>query len=56
MLTEVVQYFIHKILHDWPDRECVQILTHLRDAISSDSRTFINEAILPDHKSPLLYV
>jgi hypothetical protein len=50
----LLQYFMHKIMHDWPDHECVQILTHLRDAMSIDSRIFINDCILPETGSPLL--
>lgn len=44
---------MHKIMHDWPDYECVQILTHLRDAMAVDSRIFINDCIVPDQGSPL---
>lgn len=47
---------MHKIMHDWPDRECIQILSHLRDAMSPESRIFINDVILPDQGSPLMYV
>lgn len=39
---------MHKIIHDWPDVQCVTILTHLRDAMSDDSRLFLNDAIVPD--------
>ena len=42
-------------MHDWPDTDCVEILTHLRDAMSSDSRIFINDVILTDQGNPLLY-
>ncbi|KAK5170952.1 uncharacterized protein LTR77_004096 [Saxophila tyrrhenica] len=48
-------YFMHKIMHDWPDFEDVQILTHIRDAMAADSRIFINDCILPDQGSPLLF-
>lgn len=47
-------YFMHKIMHDWPDADCVEILTHLRDAMAPDSRIFINDAILLDQGNPLL--
>ena len=43
-------------MHDWPDAECIEILTHLRDAMSSDSRIFINDVILLEQGNPLLYV
>jgi hypothetical protein len=45
---------MHKIMHDWPDAECVEILTHLRDAMAPDSRIFINDCIVPETGSPLL--
>jgi demethylsterigmatocystin 6-O-methyltransferase len=47
---------MHKIMHDWPDHECVEILTHLRDAMAADSRIFINDCIVPEKDSPLQYV
>ena len=53
-LRTIVQYYLHKILHDWPDKDCVNILTHLRDAMAPNSRIFINDAILPDQGCPLL--
>lgn len=49
-------YFMHKIMHDWPDKDCVVILEHLRDAMASGSRIFINDCILPNQNCPLRYV
>ena len=40
-------YFMHKIMHDWPDADCVRILTRLRDAMADDSSIFVNEVIIP---------
>ena len=42
-------------MHDWPDADCVTILTHLRDAMAPDSRIFINDCIIPEQGTPLLY-
>jgi hypothetical protein len=48
-------YFMHMILHDWPDDDCVKILSHLRDAMTPGfSQILINDAILPDTKCPLM--
>ncbi|KIW27291.1 hypothetical protein, variant [Cladophialophora immunda] len=48
-------YFMHMIMHDWPDDDCVRILTHLRDAMRRDhSQILINDMILPDTQCPLI--
>ena len=48
-------YFMHMIMHDWPDTHARTILTHLRDAMMPQhSRILINDAILPDKDCPLL--
>lgn len=49
-------YYLHKILHDWPDDDCVLILTRLRDAMDPTSRIFVNEVVLPDQGASLLCV
>ena len=42
-------YFLHHILHSWPDEKCVQILTHLKNAMEPGySKILINELILSD--------
>lgn len=48
-------YFMQKIMHDWPDADCVEILTHLRDTMAVDSRIFINDVLLADQGNPLLF-
>ncbi|KAL4873660.1 hypothetical protein BDV12DRAFT_207505 [Aspergillus spectabilis] len=45
-------YYLRRILHDWPDAKCVQILQHLRSAMASDSRILIDEMVLPDTNVP----
>jgi len=44
-------YYLSSIMHDWPDKEAVKILVHLRDAMSSTSKIWINDLILPDRGS-----
>lgn len=41
-------YFMRTVLHDWPDRQAVQILGKLRDAMNGDSILLISETILPE--------
>ncbi|GLB05080.1 hypothetical protein AtubIFM57258_011111 [Aspergillus tubingensis] len=42
-------YFLHSILHDWPDKDCHQILEPLRAAmIPGVSRLLINDYVMPD--------
>ncbi|KAK5173419.1 uncharacterized protein LTR77_002100 [Saxophila tyrrhenica] len=42
-------YYMRSVLHDWPDEECVTILSHLRDAMRVGySSVLINDIVLPD--------
>ena len=47
-------YYMHKIMHDWPDSESAKILSHLRDAMGKTSRILINDVILPNAGCSLL--
>lgn len=48
-------YFMHMILHDWPDDDCVKILSNLRDAMTPEcSQILVNDAILPDAQCSLM--
>ncbi|KIW97209.1 uncharacterized protein Z519_02601 [Cladophialophora bantiana CBS 173.52] len=48
-------YFMHMIMHDWPDDDCVRILTHLKGAMTRGySQILINDMILPDTQCPLI--
>lgn len=48
-------YFMHIILHDWPDEDCVKILSHLRDVMTPGySQLLVNDAILPETDCPLM--
>ncbi|PWY66469.1 S-adenosyl-L-methionine-dependent methyltransferase [Aspergillus sclerotioniger CBS 115572] len=41
-------YILKRILHNWPDQECRQILGHLRDAMGPDSVVLIHDRVFPD--------
>ncbi|KAJ5722687.1 O-methyltransferase family 2 [Penicillium malachiteum] len=42
-------YFMHWILHDWPDEQCRAILRHIVDAMEPGySKLIIHETIIPD--------
>ncbi|EFP75151.1 hypothetical protein PGT21_028166 [Puccinia graminis f. sp. tritici] len=51
-------YFLRHILHDWPAKACVEILTHLRRAAKPTTRLLIAETgvepPLIDQQSPIL--
>lgn len=42
-------YFLHHILHDWPDEHCLRILKNLRDAMRPGySKLLIHDMIVPE--------
>lgn len=41
-------YFMCNVLHDWPNKQALQILKHVRDAMSSESVLLVNESVMPD--------
>lgn len=42
-------YFMHSVLHDWPDDVCLKILGHLKNAmVPGYSRLLINENVVAD--------
>ena len=41
-------YTMRWIIHDWPDAECVAIMTNIRKAMKADSRLILIEEIIPD--------
>ncbi|RMY95779.1 hypothetical protein D0864_05279 [Hortaea werneckii] len=42
-------YYMHSVLHDWPDETCVSILSSLRGAMMRGySKLLINENVIPD--------
>lgn len=42
-------YVLRRVLHNWPDNECQQILGHIRDAMESNSILLIHERIFPEN-------
>ncbi|KAF5004256.1 hypothetical protein F66182_16057, partial [Fusarium sp. NRRL 66182] len=45
-------YYLHSVLHDWPDEECRRILRHIADAMAPEySKLLINENVVPDQKA-----
>lgn len=45
-------YFLRKILHDWSDHLCVQILLHLVPALKPGARIVVCETVLPEMAKP----
>lgn len=41
-------YYLRNILHDWPDEQVIDILKHLKDALTEDSVILIDEMYLPE--------
>jgi hypothetical protein len=41
-------YLLARILHDWPDVQAGQILSHIRAAMSTNSVLFVFERVFPD--------
>ncbi|KAL4809458.1 O-methyltransferase-domain-containing protein [Aspergillus unguis] len=45
-------YYLRRILHNWPDNDCVQILRNLRFSMAKDSRILIDDAVVPETNAP----
>ncbi|HEV2638212.1 MAG TPA: methyltransferase [Actinocrinis sp.] len=45
-------YLLARVLHDWPDEQCAQILAVTRKSMSSGSRLLIIERVLDDGNAP----
>jgi hypothetical protein len=42
-------YYLHSILHDWPDDVCINILSNIRPALKRGySKVLINDNVIPD--------
>ncbi|KAH8807365.1 O-methyltransferase-domain-containing protein [Xylogone sp. PMI_703] len=45
-------YYLKMCLHDWPNRECIQILSQLKPALKAGySRILLNEIVIPEEKA-----
>ncbi|KAF2140454.1 uncharacterized protein K452DRAFT_359532 [Aplosporella prunicola CBS 121167] len=41
-------YYLRRVMHDWSDKYNVQILSHIRDAMTPESRILITDQVIPD--------
>ncbi|KAA8631727.1 hypothetical protein SMACR_07158 [Sordaria macrospora] len=42
-------YYMHHIMHDWPDNKCIDILTQIKKAMKPGySRLLINDQVIPE--------
>lgn len=41
-------YLLRRVLHDWPDNTCIEILKQIANAMSQDSVVLIADVVLPD--------
>ncbi|KAI0205155.1 O-methyltransferase-domain-containing protein [Astrocystis sublimbata] len=44
-------YHIRRVLNDWPDEDCIKILSRVSAACADDSRVLVSEQLLPDSPS-----
>jgi 6-hydroxytryprostatin B O-methyltransferase len=44
-------YLLRHILHDWPDKEAIQILRNLVPVLGNQSRIIISDIVLPQQGS-----
>lgn len=45
-------YYLRRIMHDWPDDDCVSILSKLAEAMGGDSQILADEVFMPDTNVP----
>ncbi|GJE87401.1 hypothetical protein PsYK624_034840 [Phanerochaete sordida] len=45
-VCDAAVYLLRNIIHDWPDKYCLQILRHLRKAATSDTRLVIVDSLV----------
>ncbi|GLA30091.1 hypothetical protein AnigIFM63326_008288 [Aspergillus niger] len=45
-------YYMRTVLHDWPDKQALQALSRVHDAMATDSVLLINENVLPEINAP----
>ncbi|CZR56364.1 related to O-methyltransferase [Phialocephala subalpina] len=46
-------YYMRTVLHDWPDKQSLEILKNIREAMTKDSVLLLNENFLPEKYVPL---
>jgi hypothetical protein len=48
-ITGARAYYMHSVLHDWPDDTCMSILANVKNAMERGySKLLINENVVPD--------
>lgn len=47
-------YYTRNVLHDWPDKQVLQILGRIREAMEPTSLLLIEERVLPESNVPLM--
>ncbi|CAG7931716.1 unnamed protein product [Penicillium olsonii] len=45
-------YYLRTVLHDWPDKQAVEILSRIREAMAPDSVVLIHEKAMPETNIP----
>ena len=45
-------YMVKRVIHDWNDQECIQILANIHRAAPRNGRVFIIEAVVPGPDTP----
>lgn len=46
-------YYLHSVLHNWPDSKCKDILSNLKPALAKGySKLLINEVVIPNKGAP----
>lgn len=45
-------YYLRTVLHDWPDKQAVEILSRIREAMGPDSLVLIHEKAMPETNIP----
>lgn len=50
-------YYLHCVLHDWPDDDAVRILSHIANAMEREhSRVLVHETVvMEDHNDPVIF-
>ncbi|KAL4955512.1 S-adenosyl-L-methionine-dependent methyltransferase [Aspergillus filifer] len=41
-------YYLRLVIHDWPDKQAIEILSRIRDAMSEDSVLLLNETLVAE--------
>lgn len=46
-------YYLHSVLHNWPDSKCKEILSNLKSALTKGySKVLIHEVVIPNKGAP----